>query len=107
MDAAVRAAHNQPREDDRPLRVERAVGDPELLRERARRVEDKLLGRGVVDSRRPHLYRVVAVAELRQGEAADVREGVDACCFGGRWWGGVGLGFRFRALVLGGVRMQV
>ena len=41
-------------------------------------INDELLGLGVVDGRGLHLDCVVAVAELREAEASDVVEVVDA-----------------------------
>jgi hypothetical protein len=78
VDAVLRCADAQVRKDDRPLRVQAAVGDPELLAEDGRRVDDPLVARHVQRGGGLHLNRVVAEAKLRQREAADVFEAVDA-----------------------------
>ena len=55
-----------------------AVGDPVLLSQRRRRVDDELFGLGVVVDGRLHLDGVVAVAQFREAETADIIEVIDA-----------------------------
>lgn len=61
-------------EHDGIVGVAGAIGNPELLAKYSRRVNNKFLFNLVVDGRGLHLWRVVAIAELCEAEAAHVLE---------------------------------
>uniref|UniRef100_A0A1I8IQ36 RING-type domain-containing protein n=1 Tax=Macrostomum lignano TaxID=282301 RepID=A0A1I8IQ36_9PLAT len=70
--SALLAVDAQLGEHNAVLGVQSTIGDPVLLRQRRRAVDNEFTSLGIVLGRGLHLHGVVAVAQLRQAEAADV-----------------------------------
>ena len=77
VDALVPATNKQLSHDHDVLGVHGTVGDPVLLGEGVRRVDDELLGVGVVRGSGLHLHGVVAIAKLCQSKTTNIIEIVD------------------------------
>ena len=77
VDTLVLAIDDGLTEDDGHVSVMESVGDPVLLAQISRAVNDKLACSLVIGDRRLHLHRIVAVAELSEAEAADCIQSVD------------------------------
>ena len=78
MNAIIAGVNLRLRKHHAPLRVNRRIGDPILLRQRTRRVDHPAVGRAIQRRRRLHLHRVIAIAQLSQGKAPDVAQAVNA-----------------------------
>ena len=79
MDAIIYPAHNQLPKHYTVFSMQSPIRDPVLLSQGVRGVYDEAFSLWFVLDRSAHLYCIVAVTQLRETEAADVVQGVNAC----------------------------